>query len=371
MPEAIVRDVKTISVHQSYHGWPTVVRRKGGELVVVCSAGRERHVCPFGQVHLIRSADNGRSWSAPEVLVNGPLDDRDAGIIETSKGTLLVNWFTSLAWRNSLAAAEAAGGERLAAMGDGFVVRCRKIRALLNDDLIRRELGTWMLRSTDGGRTWSEKYDCGVGSPHGPTELSDGRLLFVGNCKTATLDVHRAGCAYAPNLCAAESTDDGLTWRRLCDIPQREGDPLGCYHEPHAVQARDGRIIVHIRNHGPADRRQWGTLQSESSDGGRTFSAPRDIGLTGYPAHLLALRDGRLLTSYGYRLLPSGNRVALSEDNGRTWSAPMILDEKPIGRDLGYPATVELGDGSLLTVWYEKLPESTLATLQAARWELR
>ncbi len=100
------------------------------------------------------------------------------------------------------------------------------------------------------------------------------------------------------------------------------------------------------------------------------FEVFRSAGLWGYPAHLLALRDGRLLSTYGYRLPPYGNRAAISADGGRTWSEPMILDEKPVDRDLGYPSTAELEDGSLLSGWYERLPEDTMASLQAAHWSL-
>ena len=88
---AIVEGANVISRHsQRYHGWSTLTRRTNGELLVVCSGGREAHVCPFGRVELIRSTDDGRTWSFPRVLLDGPIDDRDAGIVETAKGTLLV-----------------------------------------------------------------------------------------------------------------------------------------------------------------------------------------------------------------------------------------------------------------------------------------
>ena len=48
----------------------------------------------------------------------------------------------------------------------------------------------------------------------------------------------------------------------------------------------------------------------------------------------------------------------------------MVLDEKPVARDLGYPSTVELADGSLVSVWHEQLPGETLASVQAAHWAL-
>ncbi|MFA6568693.1 MAG: sialidase family protein [Victivallales bacterium] len=369
--EIEVHEVKTISVHKSYHGWPTLARMKNGELLVVSSAGREHHVCPFGQVHLLRSTDNGRTWSEPEIIVNGPLDDRDAGILQTSKGTVLVNWFTSVYWIHYLESFETQRSKALSTdhlgkeFTDGFFSRCRKIRVLLSDDIINRELGTWIIRSGDGGKTWSDKIDCGAGSPHGPTELADGRLLFVGNAKASNSP---NGTPYAPMLVAVESCDDGCSWRRIGEIPQRHGDPLGTYHEPHAVQASDGRIIVHIRNHSEQDG--GCILQSESEDGGRTFSVPHNTGLIGLPAHLLKMRDGRLLTTYGYRINPYGNRAAISEDGGRTWGKPMVLDEKAGGRDLGYPSTAQLADGSFLSVWYEQLPGDEMASLQEARWTI-
>lgn len=370
MPGYQVHEVKTISTNQTYHGWPTVARLASSELLVMVSAGREGHVCPFGQVHLIRSADNGATWTGPEILANGPLDDRDAGILQTRGGTVLVNWFTSTAAMYVLQHAETKGGEALRSLGsDGFIARCRKVRAALTPAVVRRELGVWMRRSDDGGRTWSEKYKVarGAGAPHGPMELSDGRLLFIGNWNARAMSGSEQDDA-RPLLGVRLSKDGGRTWRLIGEIPQRPGDAPGTYHEPHAVQTPSGRIVVHIRNHSQQDGGH--VLQSESDDGGRTFSVPHTIGLVGLPAHLLVLRDGRLLSTFGYRVDPYGNRASLSEDGGRTWGEPMILDEKPVVRDLGYPSTVELADGSLLSVWYERLPGSAYATVQAARWSL-
>ena len=91
--------IVTISMQpEYYHGWPTLAMRKSGDLLLVCSGGRESHICPFGRVELMRSRDGGRTWSWPEVLMDSPIDDRDAGIVETASGALLVTTFTSLAF---------------------------------------------------------------------------------------------------------------------------------------------------------------------------------------------------------------------------------------------------------------------------------
>jgi Neuraminidase (sialidase) len=218
-----------------------------------------------------------------------------------------------------------------------------------------------MLRSTDGGRTWSTPYDCLVSSPHGPIQLADGRLLHAGKDDDRT---NRVG--------VCESTDDGQTWRWLADIPVRPGDgvntPSG-YHELHAVEAADGRIVVQIRNHNKKSERE--TLQTESADGGKTWSVPHSIGVWGVPSHLLKLRDDRLLMTYGYRRPPFGNQARVSSDNGRTWSKPITISGDGTGGDLGYPSTVQLGDGSLLTVWYENgVKGYPGAVLRQARWTL-
>ena len=112
------------------------------------------------------------------------------------------------------------------------------------------------------------------------------------------------------------------------------------------------------------------TLQCESTDGGKTWSEPHSIGVWGLPSHLLRLRDGRLLMTYGHRRAPLGNQARLSEDNGRTWSEAMILSGDGVSGDLGYPSTVQIDDGSLVTVWYESMKGRPKAVLRQARWSL-
>ena len=81
------------------------------------------------------------------------------------------------------------------------------------------------------------------------------------------------------------------------------------------------------------------------------------------------LPDGRWLLTYGYRHEPYGQRALLSRD-GLAWSEELILrDDGPDG-DLGYPASVELNDGSILTVYYQRLPGDTQTSVLSTRWRL-
>jgi sialidase-1 len=333
-----------------YHGWPTLARRTNGGLIVAYSGGRETHVCPFGRVEIIRSFDNGKTWSWPEVILDTAIDDRDAGVLETSSGTLLVTTFTSLAYEPVLERAKDWPAARLA--------RWQAVDRRTSVQERQGLLGTWMVRSTDGGMTWSAPFRVPLNSPHGPIAVAGGRLLYAG--KQLWSPGTKVG--------AAESSDDGKTWRWLSDIPARPGDRVENYHELHAVEAADGRVIVHIRNHNPANRGE--TLQCESEDGGRTWTTPHSIGVWGLPSHLLRLRNGNLLMSYGYRRAPFGNRARLSKDQGRTWSQAITISDDAPGSDVGYPTTVELPDGQLVTVWYETMAHLPRAVLRKRQWSL-
>lgn len=361
---ATILETKVISPQtEFYHGWPTVVRRSNGELWLSWSGGRESHLCPFGQVHSMTSRDNGETWSWPRVLLDSAIDDRDSGVLETAKGSLIVTTFTSLAYEDSfkkatMMAEHTDKGWVSKAMPAAQLAKWTAAHERLNDEERKAELGEWCIRSTDGGKTWSTRLPTIVNSPHGPIQLKDGRLLYAG--KQLWTGDKKVG--------VAESKDDGQTWQWLSEIPVRKGDDAAhSYHELHCVEANDGTIITQIRNHNEANK-GW-TLQTESSDGGKTWSEPHPI-CYGLPSHLLKLRDGRLVMTYGHRRAPFGNQARISSDNAKTWSNEILISGDGKGGDLGYPSTVELADGTLLTVWYESMKEPKLAVLRQAKWKL-
>lgn len=358
-PAVGMKELRTITDQPTlYHGWPTLARCRSGRLLLTYSGGREGHVCPFGRVEMMQSDDDGKTWSFPRVVLDGAIDDRDSGVMETAKGSILVTTFTSLAYEPYLEKAKESRAGSAGAWPEAKLRRWEGVHNRLSREQRQGELGEWMIRSTDGGISWSARYPTIVNSPHGPIQLSDGRLLYAG----------QELWSKEKRLGVCESTDDGRSWRWLSAIPARRQDDPRLYHELHAVEAADGRLIAHIRNHNKTDERE--TLQSESADGGRTWSVPRSIGVWGLPSHLLRLRDGRLLMTYGHRRPPYGNQARISIDHGRTWSEALIVSDDAPGGDMGYPSTVELGDGVLLTVWYELPRGSTCAVLRQARWTL-
>lgn len=334
-----------------YHGWPTCALLPDGRIMVVSSADRVGHVCPFGKVVAYESGDCGESWSEPRILADGPLDDRDAGILVTRSGTILVNWFTSVCWLNQVAKPEHSKWGEIA-------------EEITLKDVVEH-LGFWMIRSTDGGKTWKKKQSMPVNSPHGPCQLSDGSLLYIGKALSTYTEL-LGGSRHDIIPVSARSTDDGVTWEVIGRIPVARMQAWECYHELHAVEASDGTIIGHIRNHiryGAVE-----TWQTRSPDKGRTWTEPTMV-TYGYPSFLSALPDGLLLMSYGYRREPYGVRTRVSNDNGKNWGEEMIIADDAKFSDMGYPSTINLPDGRLFTVWYEKMSEER-CVLRHARWML-
>ena len=328
----------------TYHGWPTILNAGNDRLMIVCSGNRQGHICPFGRVYLYTSEDGGRTWSAPVRLSKGPLDDRDAGIIKAQDGSLLVNYFTSIRFLES--PDQPPSWETV------------EEKTTLAD--LKREHGFFMVRSTDGGRTWSEKYAVPVNNVHGPALLNDGSLLWVGReIGNAILQAKKGN----RNI-AVRSTDNGLTWQFVSELPVVPGQRATDWHEFHAVQAPDGTVIAQFRNHTEPEIATW---QTESRNGGLTWTIPHYV-CYGFPTHLLNLPDGRILMAYGYRKEPYGNRFRISSDNGKSWSGEAILSDDGEDWDLGYPSSALLSDGSIVTAWYQS--RSGIASLRVKQWRL-
>lgn len=345
----------------NYQAWPTVARDEMGNLYAVASGFRMRHICPFGKTVMYISRDEGKTWSPPMVINDTYLDDRDAGIVYLGNGKLLISWFTRAAAfeynaeKRARLALNLHPGAKIAydGMMDAY-------QHMSEQDT---KIGSYVRVSEDYGVTWGPTVALPVTAPHGPCLCKDGTLLYLGNR-------HRAiGVPGDNSVQLYRSRDAGKTWEFVSKPKLPDwlvGDEFFC--EPHIIELPDGRLLAAVR----IERRvPYSIATAFSEDGGVTWSEFVCTNVSGAPPHLLLHSSGALICTYGRRELPYGQRAMVSYDLGQTWAEEYMIDETSTERDLGYGSTVELDDGSLLSVYYQKLPGDDYCSIAYTKWRLR
>ena len=357
---AEIKWVRPICVETNrYIGWPSVCRLKSGDIIAVFSGDRDAHICPWGKLQMVRSTDDGETWSAPKTIANGPLDDRDGGIVQLPDGEILVTYFTSVAYRAPNILAKHPDWRR----HDGKI----------SEEIRNAALGYFGLRSRDDGKTWSkpERLKVKGHTPHGPMLLKDGSLLQIGRSFTkAILGTSEKGRTI---ISAERSTDGGRTWKIMCEsIPDTNGENSKphMFHEPYAVELADGTLVGLVRYHGPDNCMR----QTVSYDGGKTWTPMVKTTMVGLPPHIIRLPDGKLVNVYGRRVKKPdfGEFAAISDDNGITWDTANEIALAPChNSDIGYPSSCILANGDLLTVYYQSPEPGRMPCLMATRWRVK
>lgn len=348
-----------------YQGWPTVAKDANGILYVAVSGHRLGHVCPFGKNYLYISKDEGKTWSVPLVVNDTAHDDRDGGLCAWGDGNLLMTWFHNdrqLYRSRAQLAEDQPINNGAAAMPISYAAY--DMWDKLPAERMQEECA-FVRRSHDGGMTWDKPTVVNFSAPHGPTRTADGRLLYAGSHWDA--DGHRS-------ISLMESKDGGLSWTKISDVPQLPHDDASDPCEPHSIQLPNGDIILVIRSW-RTESQKLNLYFTRSTDGGKTFPVPQPIeGLYGAPGHLLLHSSGAIILSYGVRFSddkPIGSYARVSYDNGETWGEEFMVGRPAAIWDHGYPSTVELSDGSLYTVYYQRAEESDeFNSVLGCRWEL-
>ena len=343
-----------------YYGWGTLARLDAATLAFVCSGHRLYHICPFGKTLLFISKDEGLTWSRPILVNDTYMDDRDAGLLNLGKGRLLLSWFS-----NSYHYIEAYDQRLRSRLSSAEYDLIQDYTALISSR--KDDWGSFLRLSKDGGLTWSEKIQVAVTAPHGPILKQDGSILYLGKGINSP-----AG----KRILAYESTDSGETWSCLGGPELPQAASWDHFFEPHALELPSGKIIGMLRyqeSDTAADEKQYGSFtlfQTDSYDGGKTWSVPICLDTAGAPPHLLRHSSGVLVCVYGHREEPYGERAMLSCDDGETWLKEYILFTGAPDGDLGYPSSVERQDGSILTAYYQKQAAGEKCALLYTIWTL-
>ena len=350
-----------------YFAWPTVAKIGDGRLMAVSSGMRKAHIDIEGKLVGWFSEDEGKTWSAPQVLADTLLDDRDAGVVYWN-GKIIVSWFcaSKVYYINNNASAY---GEWAAG---------------IDDDYDTKMMGGNYIISEDGGKTWSDIYNMpeGMFTPHGLIVNPDGGLTSVGYLKYDK-ENRKWGSGIAVRTTTGEMNENGFVWSDAIVIADPATQYDWDFQEPYGIYNDEGVLIVVMR----ADE---GLYQCELYPGETEFTMWRKIAMVQEaPAHMFRHSSGVLVMTYGYRGIyydngnyggkayaPNKNndvmgvRARISYDGGMTWSTEYILTTDGEITDLGYSSSVELSDGRILTVFYQRGEFETKASIYQVVWEL-
>jgi hypothetical protein len=298
--------------------FPTIERLRNGDLIVVYYDSPE-HASPAGRISIVRSADEGRTWSAPAVAIDTPLDDRDPSVMQTRSGALLLTFFSP--------------GSSTGVTGAA---------------------GVFVARSDDDGRSWSAPVQADTGLDKAATtakivELDNGDLL---------LPVYGAVPGYARSS-VLRSTDGGRTWPRSGEVRIASAAEVDLV-EPVIGNLGSGRLVVLMRAEGLDNF----TRESHSSDGGRSWSEPVKTGLVAMASDLLPLpaaagRPASMVHAWGdwSRGFGDSRATVIQLIEFPAGAAPAYRDGHVVHNthcdDTAVPSSVSLGGGRLFTVYYD------------------
>ncbi len=316
----------------SYQAFPDACRLKNGDILVAFYAGYN-HVSlaaddfPLGgRLCLVRSSDEGHTWTAPEVLYDDADDNRDAHLSQLDDGTVVCTFF-SIAEKNRQ--------------------RLKTIKDPKNYELPRTDTGVQIILSHDDGKTWEPQarevipgWLCSAPA----RQLPDGTCvlgLYRGDEKT--------GLSIAGT---ARSTDRGRTWETPVAIKAPAG--VGLNAETDVIRLANGRLYAAMRSF--TDDMYYAV----SNDEAKSWSGAEKAGFPAHAPHLNRLSDGSIILSHR---LPKTS-IHVSHDDTKTWQGPFQIDSC-IG---AYPATVELKDHSILIVYYT---EGGGSAIRARRFNLK
>ena len=222
--------------------------------------------------------------------------------------------------------------------------------------------------SEDGGETWSAWREVPMAEVIGPAsltnpimQLADGTLVMTIESNKHYLDTSK----WYQRVVALHSTDYGKTW----DEPVNIGfDPTGRIFnwDQRSAVTPDDKIGAFAWTYDTETESYLNIHRRVSSDGGQTWSAPDDIGVTDQAAHPAVLPDGRTVLAWVDRFQSQSikARVAPSIDGPfdpesevtlYTHQAPADDPKGALGFSVwtfGLPYAEALTDGTVLVVYY-------------------
>jgi hypothetical protein len=320
--EATPPDLERSLVVSGQGYFPAALRLRDGRIAVVLRGGAG-HLGIQGRLDMVFSSDAGKTWSKPSIVAQSSVDNRNPAFGQARDGTLVVGFYRTAQYDE---------------------------KGRYNPKL-DKPVNTWVTRSRDGGKTWDPPTEIDVsdiswGSPYGKiVTLPDGSLLMPVYGGPVRKPDEKPSLQGPNRSYLYRSTNDGKDWKRYAG-------PLGGekiqFNETSIARLASGKMLAAMR------ARSSDLWLCESADDGKTWGEARKLAPAEvHPADLLVLPDERVLLVTGYRVGPFGVRGLVGDRAGHfDWDQRFVLVNDAPTRDCGYPSSVLLKDGRVLTVYY-------------------
>ena len=233
-------------------------------------------------------------------------------------------------------------------------------------DALGAILPTYTVRSLDGGETWEKPiklHNEWTGANRDMIQTRNGNVVF-----TSMMLAHNPG---RHTVLTYTSRNDGENWERSNIIDLGGIGNHSGVTEPTLEELKDGRLWMLMRTN-------WGTFwEAFSTDDGISWNhiRPTSIGASSSPGMLKRLESGKLVLVWNLQFpvgkssyrLRGGDRqwsevaasnfreelaVAISDDDGKTWSKPKIIAKMMTNQDkdimeswIAYPYVFEASPG--------------------------
>jgi len=318
-------------------GYFPVIAGLGGDECLVVLRGGAGHIGISGRLDAVRSADGGRTWENPVPVADSERDDRNPALGIAPDGTLVLAYH----WQGSY---DEQG----------------------KWDPESGKVDTRVIYSRDRGKTWTgdtllNYAPLNGSSPFGKIRCGADGTLYMPIYGGAVLNDLRGYVTAGSGACPSyllRSYDQGRTWNDpiLVALGLNEADVLFLPGGDWLFAARS------------EERQEQAIYTCRSTDRGRSWTDLRQVTAPSeHPPDLTLLGNGYILLTFGCRHEPFGVQGLISRDQGRTWDPRRLLfaDDLP-GTDIGYPSTLRLDRGRLLTAFYSAgTPEEPSNTYEA------
>ena len=346
---AIVEDnflYETTSFPQCHAG--TILELPNGDLLASYFGGtRERN--PDVCIWVSRKAKDSDKWDEPVLAADGvfELDTPDALLAGINDSTTEASAGPILPYHKGILKRKACWNPVLYQMPDGEILLFFKIGLKVAD------WTGWLVRSNDGGKTWSKREPLPkgfIGPVKNKPELINNRLV----CGSSTegdgwrlhFEIYDLATKQWKYVGPIEAEDAIRT-----DKPEKQ-QPIFII-QPSIIKLKDARLQVLCRTRNA----KIGT--SFSSDGGDTWSKVTllDVPNNQSGTDAVTLKDGRHALIYNnFETVlgtPKGPRTPISialSDDGTNWQHALTLEDSPISQ-YSYPAIIQGKDGSLHCIY--------------------